>query len=96
MQGDPQWRGLRDQLKRDGAVIGGHAGMRERSSTKDGLISLCTAQEREDLVEWNGHVLKFDDGEGPFFDDLTKQELSAPLVKSARRKELEYFETKGV
>ena len=32
--------GLRDQLKRDGTVIDGHAGMHEISVTKDGLISL--------------------------------------------------------
>ena len=70
--------------------------MHERSMTKDGLISLCAAQEREELVEYDGHVLKLDNGEGPFFGDLTKQELSAPLVKATRKKELEYFESKGV
>ena len=94
MQGIPS--GLRDQLKRDGTVIDGHAGMYERSVTKDVIISLCAAQERADLVEVNGHVLKFDNVEGPFFDDLTKQELPAPLVKAANRKELEYFDSKGV
>ena len=88
--------GLRDQLKKDGTFIEGHTGMHERSITKDGRISLCAAQEREEFVEYDGHVLKFDNGEGPFFDDLTKQELSAPLVKAARKKELEYFESKGV
>ena len=88
--------GLRGQLKRNGTVVEGHAGMHERSVTKDVLISLCAAQEHEEFVEYNGYVLKFDNGEGPFLDDLTKQELSAPLVKAARKKELEYFETKGV
>ena len=86
---------MRDQLKRDGTIIDSHTGMHEISVTKDGLIHLCAAMEREDLVEWNGHVLKFDDGEGPFFDDLTKQELPASLVKAARKKKLEYFESKG-
>ena len=42
--------GLRDRLKRDGTVIDGHAGMHERSVSKDGLISVCAAQEREDLI----------------------------------------------
>ena len=56
--------GLRDQLKRDWTVIEGHASMHEISVARDGLISLCAAQERDDLVEHNGHVLKFDDG-GP-------------------------------
>ena len=40
--------GLRDQLKKDGTVIESHACMHERSMTKDGLISLCAAQEREE------------------------------------------------
>ena len=56
-------------------VIEGHAGMHERSVTKDGLISLCAVQEHEEFVQYDGHVLKFNNGEGPFFDDLTKQEL---------------------
>ena len=30
------------------------------------------------------------------FDDLTKQELPAPLLKPARKKEPEYFESNGV
>ena len=88
--------GLRDHLRKDGTVNEDHAGMHERSMTKDGLISLCAAQEHELFVEYDGHVLEFDNGEGPFFDDLTKQELSAPLVKAARKKELEYFEPRGV
>ena len=88
--------GLRDQGKRDETVIDGHAGMHERSATTCDLVSLCAAQEREDLVEWNGHELKFDDGEGPCFDDLTKQELPVPLVKAARKKELQYSDPKGV
>ena len=83
-------------MRKDGTVIEGHTRMHDRSMTKDGLISLSAAQEREEFVEYDGHVLKFDNGEGPFFDDLTKQELSAPLVKAARKKELEYFEPKGV
>ena len=56
--------------------------------------AFCSADE--EFVEINGHVLKFDDGEGPFFDDLTKQELSDLLVNAARRKELEYSKSKGV
>ena len=67
--------------------------MHERFITKEGLISLCAADE---LAEMIGHVLRFDAGEGPFFDDLSKQELSAPLVTAARKKELKYFESKGV
>ena len=50
----------------------------------------------ESYVEVDGHILRFDSGEGPFFDDLTKQELPPLLVKAARRKELQYFEDKHV
>ena len=83
-------------MKRDGAVIKGHACMHERSETEDGLKSLCAAQEYEELIKYNGCVLKFDNGEGPFFDDLTKQELPTLLVKAARKKELDYFCSKCV
>ena len=38
----------------------------------------------------------FDDAEGPFFDDLTQQQLPTKLVKAARRKELDKFESKNV
>ena len=48
--------GPREQLKKDRTVIEGHVGMRERLMTKDGLISLCASQEREEYVEYNGHV----------------------------------------
>ena len=44
----------------------------------------------------DGQVLRFDDGQGPFFDDLTKQQLPTALVKAARRQELDYFESKDV
>ena len=70
--------------------------MHEISVTKDGPISLCADHEHEELAEYNGYVLKFDNGEGQFFDDLTKQELSAPLVKAAGRNDLQYFKIKGV
>ena len=36
------------------------------------------------------------DGEGPFYDDLTKQKLPTPRLTAARQKELDYFETKNV
>ena len=34
--------------------------------------------------------------EGPFYDDLTKQQLPTQLVRAARRKELDYLESKNV
>ena len=45
---------------------------------------------------FDGCVLKIDDGTGPFYDDLTKQQLPTELVKIARRKEPAYFESKEV
>ena len=36
------------------------------------------------------------DRDGQYFDDLTGQPLDAKLVREARRKELDYFEAKGV
>ena len=55
---------------------------------------MCAAEEYR--ATKNGEVLKFDNGEGPFYDDLTKQQLPNELVKAARRKELDYFEMKNV
>ena len=78
--------GLRDQLRSDGVVIDGIVGMHE----------MHDEHVEQTCVNVDGHALRFDNGEGPFFDDLTKQELSTPLVKAARRKELQYFEDKHV
>ena len=44
----------------------------------------------------NGQILRFDSGEGPFYDDLTKQQLPTSLVKAARRKDFDDFESKNV
>ena len=37
-----------------------------------------------------------DNGLGPFFDDLTKQQLPTDLTKLARRKEIDDFGSKSV
>ena len=83
--------GLKNQLRSDGVVIDGHHGMQAANMVEkdDGQIYSFVQTE-------HGEVLKFDNGEGPFFDDLTKQKLPTELVKLARRKELDYFEDKGV
>ena len=78
--------GLRSQLKSDGIVIDGEVG----------LHAIDPMELDNEHVEVDGHLFKFDDGQGPFFDDLTKQELPKLLVQAARRKELEYFESKSV
>ena len=51
----------------------------------------------EGVVETkDGQILKFDSGEGLFFDDLTKQQLPTALVKAVRRKDVDDFERKSV
>ena len=56
------------------------------------LSAAATVEE----IEIDGYAFRFDNGEGPFFDDLTGQELPTLLVKAARRKELAYSEEKHV
>ena len=70
-------RGLVDDAQGDGAQ--GH-----RFGVISGYWNGATVVDEHVAVD--GHVLKFDSGEGPFFDDLTGQELPTALVKAARRK----------
>ena len=100
--------GFRDQLKKDGILVNGTVGMQQngrgiKTTTTDddhcaygldGSLNMCAAEEY--CATKNGEVLKSDNGEGPFYDDLTKQQLPSELVKAARRKELDYFEMKNV
>ena len=99
--------GFRDQLKKDGILINGIVGMQECNQEDkaspgddqcvyglDGKVNMCVSESH--YTTRNGQVLKFDSGEGPFYDDLTKQQLPTELVKAARRKELDYFEMKTV
>ena len=88
--------GLRDQLKAEGTLLNGIVGIQERVDCG------TTDEEREDdgsdaqVYIVDGMAFKIDNGEGPFFDDLTSQPLPTQLVKAARRKELDYFEGKQV
>jgi len=102
--------GLRDQLRADGAVHDGVVGIHEheRHVSNDADVSSPAScrvepgvvtdpscgEDKYAIVD--GHLLKFDDGQGPFFDDLTRQQLPSLLVKAARKKELEYFQSKCV
>ena len=70
--------------------------MHDIDQTTNATTTPATTIDIHKYSEVDGHVLKFDSGEGPLFDDLTKQELSEPLVKAARRKELDYFESRKV
>ena len=63
--------------------------------TDDGSAMLIQ-QDEKDCATLNGQLLRFDDGDGPFYDDCTKQHLPIQVVEAVRRKELDYFETKNV
>ena len=65
-------------------------GRNHEAEIDDGLV---TSVQR---VGMHRRILKFDDGECPFYDDLLRQQLSTQLVKAARRKELDYIESKNV
>ena len=98
-----------NQRKKDGILLSGHVGMQDHNRDAkmnlshdndecgynlDGSVNLCAG---ENVVETRfGQLLEFDRGGGPFFDDLTKQQLPTALVKAARKKELDYFEMKNV
>ena len=84
--------GIRKQLERDGICRAGEVGM----------IGL---RNNESLCHWGdgwqlkagGFVLNVNAKcEDVFRDDLTGQLLDPKLVREARRKEFEYFESKGV
>lgn len=82
--------GFKEQFKKDGLVLNGAVGIHEWCAGTDD-------QGRHEYVEADEHnvILKFDSGEGLFFDDLAKQKLSIPLVTQARQKKLETSETKN-
>ena len=69
---------------------------RNNESNRDDGPAMSMHRDEQYCATLNGQLLRFDDGEGPFYDDLTKQQLPTPLVKAARQKELDYFETKHV
>ena len=70
-------------------------GRNNESNMDDGSAILMQRDEQYCLT-LNGQLLRFDFGEGSFSHDLTKQQLPTPLVKAARRKELDDRETKNV
>ena len=89
--------GFSNQLRRDGVTSPGVIGMHEadhgrhnESSMHDVSAMLMQQDVRYGMMS-NGQILRFDSGEGPFYDDLTNQQLPTPLVKAARRKDLDDF-----
>ena len=73
-------RGMVKQLRHDGILQDGVAGMQAREDTVEAF----------NLNECSGYC------SGRFRDDLTGQPLIDELVMEARRKELDYFTSKGV
>ena len=94
------FEGFWNQLKKDGVVFEGVVGMHDIDQTNNATTTPTRASPRDlcafEHAEVDGHILTFDSGEGPFFDDLIKQERPTLLVKAARRKELDYFESRTV
>ena len=94
--------GFGNQLRQDGVTNSGVIGMHEADNGRnvepsiDDGSALTMQQESQHGVMANGQILRFDIAEGSFFDDLTKQQLPTSLVKAARLKELDYFESKNV
>ena len=73
------------QLRRDGLVTEGVVGMHE-----------CECGRNHEAEEDDGSIMSMQGVEGPFYDDLTRQQLPTQLVKAARRKELDYCESYNV
>ena len=96
--------GFRAQLRNDGMVLDGSVGIHESGSgckrdRMEASTHPCGSPHALDFsdgdyVEAYGQIFKLDNGQGPFYDDLTKQLLPALLVKEARKKEIDYFEMK--
>ena len=78
--------GFRRQLKADGICKDGFVGMMEAEPIVPLLhVGLCD------------HILDVEiDGGTVYRDDLTGQVLDPKLVRAARQKELDFFESKGV
>ena len=70
--------GFSNQLRRDGVTTPGVIGMhkaehgRNDESTKEDGSAMLMQRDNDDFAKVNGHIIQFDVGEGPFYDDLTK------------------------
>ena len=69
---------------------------RNNKTNMDDGSAMSMQRDEQYCATLDGQLLRFYDGEGPFYDDLTKQQLPTQLVKAARRTELDYFEAKNV
>ena len=94
-------------MKRDGIYKDGFVGMLESGQEQEDIpkyvpLNLMTAKEVEELpvhqlTDARGYVLNVQIEHQPVYrDDLTGQLLDPELVRAARAKELEYFESKLV
>ena len=82
--------GFRRQLKRDGICKDGYVGMLEAGQERAEVLPTYHIAVGE-------HVLEIQIDGGPIYrDDLTGQVLDSVLVAAARKKELDFFEAKGV
>ena len=88
----PSFYGFRAQLNKDGVAFEGVVGMHDIDQTTNATTTPTTTIDIHEYAEVDGNVLKFESGEGPLFDDLTKQELPEFLVKATRRNRMDHVE----
>ena len=94
--------GFNNQLRRHGVTTPGVISMHEAEHgrkdehAKDDGSAMIMQRDNNECAKVNGHILRLDDGEGPFYDDLTKQQLPTQVMKAPRRKGLDYFEGRDV
>ena len=82
--------GFRRQLQRDGVCKDGFIGLLDARMEKTEATPLLH-------VEFGSQLYTIEADNGPVFrDDLTGQVLDSKLVAEARKKELDFFEAKGV
>ena len=75
--------GFSKQLRKDGVRTGGVVGTHECDQGRNQEAEIDDGSVMSvQCAEMHGHILKFDDGEGPFYDDLTRQQL--PTILRAR------------
>ena len=67
--------GFKAHAKHDGIIKDGIIGMFEHDSDKPKMADAQARLMEGDDAEADGYMMRFDDGEGPSFDDITKQEL---------------------
>ena len=78
--------GFSNQLRRDGVTSPGVISMhdadhgRNNETNMDDGSTMLLQQDEKYCATLNGQLLRCNDGKGPFYDDLTKQQMPTRLV----------------